>query len=506
MAPRGKPKGSRGAGRGKDRGRGSGRGSDRGRRAGRSGGDRDQDPSANNDDRPLLLTLSAGTPAANVVFPIADLSNPQVLSSERRETGRSYFDAHSASGVRTSADTLQSVRLPAEAVLTNAMRDLPPHVSEDVERALVNKILRKDKLSKYAFWMAAGHSLLFYGFGSKIAVLDALAQKLADDAELDETAVFVMHGYNPSLSLRTALSEMATAVVPKTALYAKRHLLDYVRAIRDALTTERQTQRRSAFLSTGRVFLVVHNIDGVSLRSSDAQNVLSELAAIEGVSVIASIDHVNAPILWDGTMYARFRWAWLPATTFMRYTEEVVFGARPLLHGRNERRVEAAGVVLKSLSLKARKIFRLLAEFQCGRSLAVREDVLLGPAVDEHERNLHLDSIADGDASDAEKDTNGGRPRKRQRLGGASLAATHASRHDQSIATVNRTTFNDFYNQCRGKFLASDPASLKTMLTELETHDLLDRRKAADAAEQLWIPLTAQQLEEIVLNLDIVDN
>jgi len=45
-----------------------------------------------------------------------------------------------------------------------------------------------------------------------------------------------------------------------------------------------------------RLYLIIHNIDGVMLRSNKAQNVLANLASIPNVRIIASIDHINAPL------------------------------------------------------------------------------------------------------------------------------------------------------------------------------------------------------------------
>ena len=43
-------------------------------------------------------------------------------------------------------------------------------------------------------------------------------------------------------------------------------------------------------------FLVIHNIDGTMLRADRAQMVLSLLAEVRGFHIIASIDHINAPM------------------------------------------------------------------------------------------------------------------------------------------------------------------------------------------------------------------
>jgi len=45
-----------------------------------------------------------------------------------------------------------------------------------------------------------------------------------------------------------------------------------------------------------RLYLIIHNIDGVMLRSNKAQNILASLAIIPNIHVVASVDHINAPL------------------------------------------------------------------------------------------------------------------------------------------------------------------------------------------------------------------
>ena len=44
------------------------------------------------------------------------------------------------------------------------------------------------------------------------------------------------------------------------------------------------------------VCVVIHNIDGSGLRDSETQQYLARLAACAQIRVVASIDHVNAPL------------------------------------------------------------------------------------------------------------------------------------------------------------------------------------------------------------------
>ena len=44
------------------------------------------------------------------------------------------------------------------------------------------------------------------------------------------------------------------------------------------------------------LYLVIHNIDGAMMRSEKVQVILSMLGQIQGVHILASIDHINAPL------------------------------------------------------------------------------------------------------------------------------------------------------------------------------------------------------------------
>jgi len=61
----------------------------------------------------------------------------------------------------------------------------------------------------------------------------------------------------------------------------------------------------------GDMFLIVHNIDGIALRSSKVQSVLSLLASVRGLHVIASIDHINTRL----RQYTRIQYG--PVSTAM---------------------------------------------------------------------------------------------------------------------------------------------------------------------------------------------
>ena len=120
---------------------------------------------------------------------------------------------------------------------------------------------------------------------------------------------------------------------------------------------------------------------------------------------------------------------------------------------------------LKSLTEKARKVFKLLAN-----PIVVQ--------IDKNRKNGKKRQ-EDGDENDEgirEKD-------------------------DQD----KKMTFNTLFEKCRQKFYVSNPTDLQAILTELRTHELLEERVGADAAKQLWLPLSPAQAKLVLDELNIED-
>eukprot|EP00889_Picochlorum_renovo_P003134 jgi/Picre1/30164/NNA_005533.t1 len=79
------------------------------------------------------------------------------------------------------------------------------------------------------------------------------------------------------------------------------------------------------------------NIDGPSLRSLEQQRALSEFSRIPRLHFGASIDHVNAPLIWDLQTKDRFAWLWHHVPTFKPYIREASLSSLPSLFlGRKE--------------------------------------------------------------------------------------------------------------------------------------------------------------------------
>ncbi|KAK4538397.1 hypothetical protein CDCA_CDCA17G4422 [Cyanidium caldarium] len=379
--------------------------------------------------------------------------------------------------------------LPSTPLTLSLDDALSPSAStSDGHRHLVEEALRRFPLWKHLLH-SGGFSVLAYGFGSKRAILEAFAARLQQDIRrardrdvpgADRTALVVADGYNPMLSVRLLLQHVLhqSGLSDAEDRYAGGALAQADwgsgKSVADMLV---KVGALLAAAPCSRLYLVLHSIDGAALRTVEAQEALSRLASLPQVHLVASVDHVNTPLLWPAdTTLARFRWAWQDCTTFAPYDAEGTFMAEQLGDQSEGRRVRGAVMLLRGLTGNAQKIFQLLAEHQL-RQLQCHRDA----------RPLEADEADDVDTAD-------------------------------TAATVG-LSFDTLYRRCRQAFLVSNPNSLRAVLTELRDHELLvslsggghrqgkrpvvksrERRVGTDGAAWEWlrIPLEAPPLQRIL--------
>ena len=64
--------------------------------------------------------------------------------------------------------------------------------------------------------------------------------------------------------------------------YRPAGLWEYLEAIKTEMSSE--------------LYIIIHNLDGPMLRSDKSQDILSRVASMQNVHLIASIDHINASL------------------------------------------------------------------------------------------------------------------------------------------------------------------------------------------------------------------
>jgi origin recognition complex subunit 2 len=112
--------------------------------------------------------------------------------------------------------------------------------------------------------------------------------------------------------------------------------------------------------------VLIHNIDGPALRAPRSQELLSLLARIKQIHLVASTDHVNAALLWDNRQLDRFAWLWHHVPTYARLQSETSYEGQisDQFAARRPGGRRGALQVLQTLPAKARQIFLVLARAQ----------------------------------------------------------------------------------------------------------------------------------------------
>ncbi|CAA6664155.1 unnamed protein product [Spirodela intermedia] len=266
------------------------------------------------------------------------------LDEEDFAFSRSYFLAKETGGAskRKSAPKVSDINPVDEQVLRTTLSGLPVKHGKEI-KTLLNSY--KDLYPEWLFELRCCLGVLTYGFGSKKTLLEDFAT-----SSLTNLGAVVINGYLPSVNLKQvvlALAELWWAQSHGRRRSSAREPSG-AQSMEDLISSldEKPTKDVESF-----VCLVVHNIDGPALRDTESQRYLGRIAACSAVRMIASVDHVNAPLLWDKKMVHReFRWCWHHVPTF-----------EP---GHAAQTARTALTVLQSLTPNAQSVFKALAEYQ----------------------------------------------------------------------------------------------------------------------------------------------
>ncbi|KAJ9186242.1 hypothetical protein P3X46_005768 [Hevea brasiliensis] len=280
---------------------------------------------------------------------------------EEFEFSRNYFLAKESSG-KKSTRKISDIDLVDEQELRAALANIEPkHEKETI--ALLNSY--KKLYPRWVFELRCGFGLLMYGFGSKKALIESFAS-----TALAEYPVVVINGYLQSINLKQvmiALAEVWWDQLKTRQRTSSRNLQKVQqpfnsRSVDDLLAflDKSEAEENDSFIC-----VVIHNIDGPGLRDSESQQYLARIASCSNIRTIATVDHVNAPLLWDKKMvHTQFNWYWYHVPTYAPYKVEGIFFPLILAHSNTSQSAKTAAIVLQSLTPNAQSVFKILAEYQ----------------------------------------------------------------------------------------------------------------------------------------------
>jgi origin recognition complex subunit 2 len=267
--------------------------------------------------------------------------------ARQRDTTDDFFH-NSKRSSKTSDRTLAqlgSERMDQYSLSKVLAKRKNPHAKE--QAALLARL--EDREEEWATQLVHGFNMLCYGFGSKKAVLMGFSSR-----QMNGMPQIVVNGYFPSLHIKQILTCITDSLLgfagPFQGIPAQ-----------VAFIVEQYGKGEGA--AARGLLLIVNNIDGPMLRNETAQTALSQLAESANIHVAASIDQLNAPLMWDHEKLARFNWVWHDCTTFQSYGVETSYEAS-LMASSGTITVRGTMVVMQSLTRNGRKVYWILLEHQ----------------------------------------------------------------------------------------------------------------------------------------------
>ena len=327
---------------------------------------------------------------------------------------------------------------------------------------------------RFLLELEQGFSLLFYGYGSKRNLLN----RFATEACSKRGHVMVLNGSQPKVSIKDLLT--AIEAIPVVQKFVEST------GVATGTSNESQLARIRACFSSSDVkplFLLIHNIDSPNLRSPKVKSQLAALASHTRIHLIASIDHVNSPLLWTSTECSTrkrentdeeslgyhvpgFSWLWHDLTTIAPYDFELAHadrssyagasgntrtgrgGAAGHIAGNTVMSESAAQHILASVTQKAKKMFKLMATKQ----LAVMEEDGEGKTQDDFE--------------------------------------------------LYGISYDTLFTSVRDNFIATNDTAMRTLLGEFRDHNLIVGT-GTGGAEILWVPMRRERLNKVVKGLGV---
>ncbi|KAJ3232355.1 hypothetical protein HDU81_003037 [Chytriomyces hyalinus] len=412
---------------------------------------------------------------------------------------------------QTSNNTLASLPTLSREEYLSALTTMPQkHVRE--REGLT--FLIPSYFRQWNFELSQGYSLLLYGYGSKRSIVSMFKDQFCKDAP-----VMTLNGYMPVVNFATdVLAKIVTNIVlPESSNGGiKSSPASKTASTRKPITPAAQIAAIASYFKNpdrthSHITLLINNIDGPSLRSEKQQILISTLLRTcprGTLRLVATVDHINAPLLWDRSTADAFHWLWKDVTTYEPYFEETQYGALCFVPeakggvkggvsgGESGSSASGAVHVLRSLNQNARRMFKILADWQLLESRSNNE-------------------VESGVVASNRK----GRKRKATRKGGKAGSGSDDEEHADSTADEGQSPdrndrntapatagmpYNAFLTRCIESFCVNSQDNFKAQLAEFRDHGIILRKRGSSMGEEVvYIPFGKDALESILSQVTV---
>ncbi|KAI5960084.1 ORC2 [Candida pseudojiufengensis] len=228
-------------------------------------------------------------------------------------------------------------------------------MSNDILKIEKNSLLQLNKYlyHQWCFELSQNFKIILFGVGSKISVLNDFAENYFGSwwtkiYKNPIPPILVVNGYNPNLDIRAIVLQIASVLVGDK--YPK-HTVECIEYLIATMNERRMPETEPKLL------LIIHNIDGVNLRSKFTP--LSNLISIPEIWCCASIDHINSSLLTKNSNFIYHE-----STTYIPYQNELLF-TNVLDIGNNSKiNTKSSSIILNNLTENHNKLFKLLVKNQ----------------------------------------------------------------------------------------------------------------------------------------------
>nr|POE65030.1 origin recognition complex subunit 2 [Quercus suber] len=396
-----------------------------------------------------------------------------------------YFFQNRAGETKTSANTLPTHLLLKHENYHSLMKNIKDSHEEDVDRL---KRLHYRAFNQWMFELDEGFNICLYGYGSKRKLTIDFAQH-AHGAYEKIPQIVIVNGYAPALSISDILTTLASAILPKHITLPAQPL-----ALCDLLTTSLTSQR-----SSHPIILIINSLDHAQLRKSNAQSMIAQIAAHPAISLVATCDSPNFPLLWDIALTRRLRFLYHDTTTFEPYSAEIdTVEDVNILLGRSGRRLggkDGVGYVLKSLPENARSLFRILIAEQLALA-----DMEVDTALPQDVHALDVDDFIGAEDEDEALAAAQSTPSRRSKKI-PKPKAKPVSRSAAFTSASEGVEYRTLYHKAVEEFVCSSELNFRTLLKEFHDHQMIESRKDPMGLERLVVPLGREEMEEILEEL-----
>ncbi|KAJ8920979.1 hypothetical protein NQ315_015774 [Exocentrus adspersus] len=330
-----------------------------------------------------------------------------------------YFANTASSKIQTSNNTLDKLETPRlpQYQLQKLLQNMK--LSKKHESAMKRLSETNESFfEKWLYLLNENFNILLYGLGSKRNILQSFQAKY-----LNSDPVIVVNGFFPSLSIKNILDGILVDLLEVQEVPGN------INEACDLVIEEFNN------LPESHLYLIIHNIEGEMIRNHKSQSILARLAGVKNIHLIASIDHINAPLIWDHSKLSKFNYIWWDVTSFLPYIEETSFERSMMIQQSGTLALSSLKNVFLSLTTNSKNIYIIIVKNQL-----------------ENAKNQYYQGMA----------------------------------------------FKDLYMACREAFIVSSDLALRAQLTEFVDHKMVKQKRSPDGTEYLVVPLANALLKKFL--------